>query len=70
MEQNRSLSLLAWFDALALVSIVSGDHPYEHDEIHLLADEMYEGERQDCYKQGTWPTVQSHSFRRGTSLAK
>jgi hypothetical protein len=24
----------------------------EHHEIHLLADDTYEGERQDCYKQG------------------
>src|SRR5579859_3867666 len=39
-----------------------------HDEIHLLADEKYEDERQVCYKQGTWPTVQSDSFIRGTHL--
>jgi hypothetical protein len=69
MEQNRSLSLLARLDALAPEALLARS-PYEHDEIHSLADEMYEGERQDCYKQGTWPTVQSHSFRRGTSLAK
>jgi transcription antitermination factor NusG len=49
-------------------SVVNCNHPCEHDEIHSLADEMYEGERQDCYKQGTWPTVQSHSFRRGHHL--
>ena len=39
-----------------------------HDEIHLLADEKYEDDRQVCYKQGTWPIVQSDSFRRGTHL--
>jgi hypothetical protein len=42
----------------------------EHDEIHPAADDMYEAERQDCYKQGTWPTVQSKGVRKGRSLAK
>jgi hypothetical protein len=44
--------------------------PEARDEIHLLADEKYEGEPQDCYKQGTWPAVQFRQFEKGNSLAK
>jgi hypothetical protein len=64
------MSLLTRLDTLVREVFVSGEQPYEHDEFHSLADEMYEGERLDCYQQGTWPTVRSRSFRRGTSLAK
>jgi transcription antitermination factor NusG len=38
------------------------------DEIRSLADEMYEGERQDSQRQGTCPAVQSDNIRRGTHL--
>jgi hypothetical protein len=36
-----------------------------HDEILMLADDTYEGERQDCYQQGAWPTVQSKELQKG-----
>ena len=43
---------------------------YEDEEIHPLADNVYEGEPPDCYKHGTWPALQSKRFRKGRSLAK
>jgi hypothetical protein len=58
MEQNEPLSLPSGSLRLHEKHRQWQSH-CERDEIHLMADDTYEGKRQDCFKQGAWPTVQA-----------
>jgi hypothetical protein len=57
MKQNKSLWLSVWSVAIRLKYRESLPCS-RHDESFPPADDVYEGQRKDCRKSGTWPTLE------------